>query len=40
MMALLMLIRTSLEDRMLQEQLPGYKEYTQDVKYRLLPWVW
>jgi protein-S-isoprenylcysteine O-methyltransferase Ste14 len=35
-----MLIRTSLEDRMLQEQLPGYKEYTQEVRYRLLPGVW
>jgi protein-S-isoprenylcysteine O-methyltransferase Ste14 len=35
-----MVIRTTLEDRMLQEQLPGYKEYTSEVRYRLLPGVW
>ena len=38
--AMLMVIRTAKEDRMLQEQLPGYSEYAVDVKYRLLPWVW
>ena len=32
--------RTSLEDRTLQEELPGYKEYAQRVRYRLLPGVW
>jgi protein-S-isoprenylcysteine O-methyltransferase Ste14 len=36
----LMIIRTSREDQMLQEQLPGYKEYAQRVKYRLLPRIW
>jgi protein-S-isoprenylcysteine O-methyltransferase Ste14 len=36
----LFLIRTVLEDRMLQEELPGYKEYAQRVRYRLLPGVW
>jgi protein-S-isoprenylcysteine O-methyltransferase Ste14 len=36
----LMVIRTVLEDRMLQEELAGYKEYTQKVKYRLFPGVW
>ena len=36
----LMIIRTSLEDRMLQAELPGYKEYAQEVKYRLLPGIW
>jgi protein-S-isoprenylcysteine O-methyltransferase Ste14 len=35
-----MLIRTSLEDRMLQEQLLGYKAYTKEVRYRLLPGIW
>jgi len=34
------LIRTALEDKTLQEELPGYHEYTQKVKYRLLPGVW
>ncbi len=36
----LMIIRTSLEDRLLQEELPGYTEYTHEVKYRLIPGVW
>lgn len=33
-------IRTRLEDRFLQSNLPGYKEYAQKVRYRLLPGVW
>jgi protein-S-isoprenylcysteine O-methyltransferase Ste14 len=30
-------IRTALEDRTLQEELPGYREYAQRVRYRLFP---
>jgi protein-S-isoprenylcysteine O-methyltransferase Ste14 len=37
---ILFIIRTSLEDRALQEELPGYIEYSQKVRYRLLPGVW
>jgi protein-S-isoprenylcysteine O-methyltransferase Ste14 len=37
---LLFIVRTSLEDRMLQAELPGYKEYTRQVRYRLIPGVW
>jgi protein-S-isoprenylcysteine O-methyltransferase Ste14 len=33
-------IRTALEDRTLQAELPGYKEYVQKVRYRLVPGVW
>ena len=33
-------IRTRLEDKTLQEQLPGYREYAQSVRYRLLPGIW
>lgn len=33
-------LRTSLEDRFLQVNLPGYREYAQKVHYRLLPGVW
>jgi len=33
-------VRTALEDRALQEELAGYKEYAQRVRYRLLPGVW
>jgi protein-S-isoprenylcysteine O-methyltransferase Ste14 len=38
--ALAMYIRTIYEDRMLQAELPGYKEYTQQVRYRLFPGIW
>jgi protein-S-isoprenylcysteine O-methyltransferase Ste14 len=34
------IIRTALEDRTLLEELDGYKEYAQRVRYRLLPGVW
>jgi protein-S-isoprenylcysteine O-methyltransferase Ste14 len=33
-------IRTALEDKALQEELPGYKEYARQTRYRLLPGVW
>jgi protein-S-isoprenylcysteine O-methyltransferase Ste14 len=32
--------RTSLEDKLLQAELPGYTEYAQRVRYKLLPGVW
>ncbi len=38
--AVLFVIRTALEDRMLQAELPGYKEYAQRVQYRLVPGLW
>lgn len=34
------ILRTALEDRTLQEELEGYREYTQKVRYRLLPGLW
>jgi len=33
-------IRTYLEDKTLQEKLDGYQEYARDVPYRLIPGVW
>lgn len=33
-------IRTELEDRTLQEELEGYKEYVQGVQYRLIPGIY
>ncbi len=33
-------VRTALEDDILQKELPGYKEYTRSVRYRLVPGVW
>lgn len=38
--AILLIIRTYLEDTTLQEELPGYAEYVKKVRYRLLPGVW
>jgi protein-S-isoprenylcysteine O-methyltransferase Ste14 len=37
---ILAVIRTTLEDRTLQEELPGYREYAQRVRYRLFPGIW
>lgn len=36
----ILVIRTVLEDRTLQEELDGYREYAEQVRYRLLPGVW
>jgi protein-S-isoprenylcysteine O-methyltransferase Ste14 len=36
----LLVIRTALEDRTLQEELPGYAEYAGKVRYRLFPGMW
>jgi protein-S-isoprenylcysteine O-methyltransferase Ste14 len=39
-MGALLVLRTALEDKTLQAELDGYKEYAQRVRYRLLPGVW
>lgn len=36
----LIVLRTALEDRTLQAELPGYSDYARQVRYRLLPGVW
>jgi protein-S-isoprenylcysteine O-methyltransferase Ste14 len=36
----LFIIRTALEDRTLQAELPGYADYAGQVQYRLLPGIW
>jgi protein-S-isoprenylcysteine O-methyltransferase Ste14 len=38
--ALLVILRTALEDRTLQSELPGYVDYARQVRYRLLPGIW
>lgn len=38
--AALFIIRTGLEDRLLQDELAGYKEFTQQTRYRLFPMIW
>lgn len=36
----LIVVRTSLEDRTLTAELPGYREYTEVVRFRLIPGIW
>jgi protein-S-isoprenylcysteine O-methyltransferase Ste14 len=38
--AILLILRTALEDRTLQAELAGYDDYARQVRYRLLPGVW
>jgi len=38
--AAMYIVRTSLEDKTLIEELPGYSDYTQQTHFRLLPGVW
>lgn len=38
--ALIVIARTALEDRMLIDGLSGYPEYAERVKYRLIPFIW
>jgi protein-S-isoprenylcysteine O-methyltransferase Ste14 len=33
-------LRTALEDRTLQEELPGYQDYARRVPYRLIPGIY
>ncbi len=39
-LAVLIIIRTHFEDRMLQKELEGYKEYAKKTRYRLIPGIW
>jgi protein-S-isoprenylcysteine O-methyltransferase Ste14 len=39
-MVALTVLRTALEDKTLQEELLGYREYAQRTRYRLLPGIW
>ena len=36
----LLIVRTALEDRTLQDELDGYKDYAARVRYRLVPGIW
>ena len=37
---IVLIIRTSLEDQTLQNELEGYRAYAERVRYRLMPGVW
>jgi protein-S-isoprenylcysteine O-methyltransferase Ste14 len=32
--------RTFMEDKTLHEELPGYTDYEEKVKYRMIPYIW
>jgi protein-S-isoprenylcysteine O-methyltransferase Ste14 len=38
--AILLILRTALEDRTVQAELTGYADYARQVRYRLLPGIW
>jgi len=38
--AILLILRTALEDRTLQAELTGYADYARQVRHRLLPGIW
>jgi protein-S-isoprenylcysteine O-methyltransferase Ste14 len=38
--ALVLIVRTALEDKMLLSELPGYADYAQEVRFRLVPGIW
>lgn len=40
LMAVLLIVRTALEDRTLRRELPGYAEYALVTRFRLLPGIW
>jgi len=40
LIVVMLVVRTVFEDRMLQADLPGYREYADRVRYRLIPGVW
>ena len=40
LISITLLFRTALEDRFLKDNLAGYKEYSQRVRFRLVPLVW
>jgi protein-S-isoprenylcysteine O-methyltransferase Ste14 len=40
LVACFLVVRTALEDRTLQDELSGYRDYAQQVRYCLLPGIW
>ena len=40
LISIIVFVRTSLEDRTLQEELDGYREYANRIHYRLIPGIW
>jgi protein-S-isoprenylcysteine O-methyltransferase Ste14 len=36
----ILVVRTVFEDKTLKEELPGYKNYAERVRYKLVPGLW
>ena len=39
-LALLLLVRAVIEERLLRRDLPGYEKYMSDTRWRIIPGVW
>jgi protein-S-isoprenylcysteine O-methyltransferase Ste14 len=39
-MIILLIIRTNLEDMTLKNELKGYREYSEKIRYKIIPYVW
>jgi len=39
-LTILVIMRIFIEEKTLRQELPGYEEYCQNVKYRIIPYVW
>ncbi len=39
-MIVVFFVRTALEDRTLREELPGYKDYANNTRYKIIPYIW
>jgi protein-S-isoprenylcysteine O-methyltransferase Ste14 len=39
-LTILLVMRIFIEEKTLRQELPGYKEYCQKVKYRIIPYIW
>jgi protein-S-isoprenylcysteine O-methyltransferase Ste14 len=40
LMIILFIVRTSLEDKTLKNELKGYPEYSEKTRYRIIPYIW
>lgn len=40
LIVIIFIVRTALEDQTLKQELPGYREYAERVRYRLVPGIW
>jgi protein-S-isoprenylcysteine O-methyltransferase Ste14 len=39
-LAILLMVRTVLEERLLRRELPGYTQYVRETRWRIVPGIW